>query len=438
MRRLTVCHQKTNRVWYAASGLILLVSPLINYGLGHIRGSISPWRYMYIVGGLVTTLWSFVIYFFMPPDPIRARGFNDRERYIAIARLRVNNGGVRNTHFKRQHVLELLTDEKFWLIFAQSFLSMIASGPVNTFMPIIIAGFGFNVLNTLLLTIPAGAVGAILILSMTYATYKLPNVRTYAIFFCELLVIMSSLLLWLLPRDHKGGLLFAVYMMTAYSGGWGVIMGLSIANSAGYTKRVVSSSAIHIGYCLGKFRSVDASSALVDSDSSCPGQFTAPQLFTPKDAPDYAPGFIAVLVTACASAGLAILYRFVCFWHNRRRDRAGIPEGFDHAYEDDVTDRKVSVKLHCKEENSISLTPVESSIQICLLEGLGSILIYMRLDDLADGRGLEPLVSFKKGLKRRNSHKDMGDAGNRWRKAGFISPASCAAVRGHHSHIVPT
>lgn len=210
---------------------------------------------MYIVGGIITTLWSAVIYFFMPPDPIRAKGFNERERYIAVARLRTNNSGVRNTHFKKQHVLELCRDEKFWLIFAQAYLSMIAAGPVNTFMPIIISGFGFNTLNSLLLSIPAGAAGAILILGTTYISYKFRNMRTIAILACELLVIMSSLLLWKLPRDSKGGLLFAVYMMTAFSGGWGVIMGLSIANSAGYTKRVVSSSAIHIGYCLGESQS---------------------------------------------------------------------------------------------------------------------------------------------------------------------------------------
>lgn len=327
--------------------MITLFSPLVNFGLGHIQGSLSPWRYMYIVGGIITTLWSAVVFLFMPPDPIRARGFDERERYIAVARLRTNNSGVRNTHFKKQHVLELCRDEKFWLIFAQAFLSMIASGPVNTFMPIIISGFGYNTLNSLLLTIPAGAVGGTLILLTTYTSYKFRNTRTIAIFSCELLVIMSSVLLWKLPRHEKGGLLFAVYMMTAYSGGWGVIMGLSIANSAGYTKRVVSSSAIHVGYCLGKSQFpliLSPNGAFKPVLTRCAsGQFTAPLLFKPKDAPEYAPGFIAVLVTAAASAGLNLLYRYICVWQNKRRDKSGTLEGYDHAYEDDVTDKKVSV-----------------------------------------------------------------------------------------------
>jgi hypothetical protein len=207
---------------------------------------------MYIVGGTITILWSAVIYLFMPPDPIRARGFDERERYIAIARLRINNSGVRNIHFKMQHVLELMRDEKFWLIFAQAYLTTIAGGPVNTFMPIIIAGLGFNTLNSLLLSIPAGAIGATLILGTTYTCYKFRNMRTIAILFCEILVIIAAFLLWKLPRDATGGLLVGVYLFTGYSGSWGVIMGLSIANSAGYTKRVVSSSAIYVGYCLGE------------------------------------------------------------------------------------------------------------------------------------------------------------------------------------------
>ena len=57
-------------------------APLINYGLGHIKGSLSPWKYMYLVAGAITILWSLVILFLMPPDPIRMRGLTERERFI--------------------------------------------------------------------------------------------------------------------------------------------------------------------------------------------------------------------------------------------------------------------------------------------------------------------------------------------------------------------
>lgn len=111
------------------TGYVSVVSPLINYGLGHITGSLSPWRYMYIVAGSITILWAFVILFFMPPDPIRAKGFSDRERYIAVARMRVNNSGVRNTHFKVEQLWELLRDLKFWLAFFMGLTMLVANGP---------------------------------------------------------------------------------------------------------------------------------------------------------------------------------------------------------------------------------------------------------------------------------------------------------------------
>lgn len=84
---------------------------------------------MYLVAGSITVLWAFVILFFMPPDPIRAKGFSDRERYIAVARMRVNNSGVRNTHFKIEQLWELLRDAKFWLTFWMALTMLVANGP---------------------------------------------------------------------------------------------------------------------------------------------------------------------------------------------------------------------------------------------------------------------------------------------------------------------
>lgn len=67
-----------------------------------------------------------------------------------------------------------------------------------------------------------------------------------------------------------------------------------------------------------------------------------PLIFKPKDAPEYNSGFLIVTVTAICAALLAIVYRYVCVWENKRRDRSGA-EAFDHAYEDDLTDIKVYI-----------------------------------------------------------------------------------------------
>lgn len=87
---------------------------------------------MYLLAGLLTVLWAFVIFFLLPPDPIRAKGFSAREKYVAVARVRVNNSGVRNTHWKLNQVIEALTDLKFWIMFFILFFSSIPNGCFST------------------------------------------------------------------------------------------------------------------------------------------------------------------------------------------------------------------------------------------------------------------------------------------------------------------
>lgn len=48
--------------------------------------------------------------------------------------------------------------------------------------------------------------------------------------------------------------------------------------------------------------------------------------------------------TAVASAVLSLVYRSICVWENKRRDEAGISEAYEHAYDDDVTDKKVRAR----------------------------------------------------------------------------------------------
>ncbi|GAB7364261.1 hypothetical protein MBLNU230_g4809t1 [Neophaeotheca triangularis] len=305
-------------IWYSCTGYVSCVSPLINFGFGSISGS-STWKYMYFFSGATTIAWGIILYFVLPPDPIRAKGFNERERYILVARLRSNNSGVRNMHYKGSQVLELLLDVKFWLVFAIAFLSMIANAPISTFTPIIISGFGFSGLNSLLLTIPIGAYAGTMMLILPYVAYKFKNIRAWLHIGAQTLTVIAALLLWTVPLEQTGALLFAVILLPSIGAGYAVLMGQCLANTAGYTKRSLFSSELYIGYCLGNF--------------------VGPLCFKPEDAPRYAPGFIVVVVTSIVAAVLMLVYRYLCVWQNHKRDKAGILEGYENAFEDDLTDK---------------------------------------------------------------------------------------------------
>jgi hypothetical protein len=71
------------------------------------------------------------------------------------------------------------------------------------------------------------------------------------------------------------------------------------------------------------------------------GNILGPFLFKEADAPEYAPGFEASVATAVAAAVLSVVYRYYCIWENKKRDNTGTLEAYEHAYDDDITDRKV-------------------------------------------------------------------------------------------------
>ena len=77
------------------------------------------------------------------------------------------------------------------------------------------------------------------------------------------------------------------------------------------------------------------------------GNFAGPQVFRAQDAPRYTLGFIVVVVTAIIAGIIVLVYRFVCAHENRRRDASGTTEAFEHAYEDDLTDKKVRQAAYC-------------------------------------------------------------------------------------------
>ena len=238
-------------IWYTTTGVASIVSPVINYGWGQIGDPAHSWRYMYYWAGAITIAWGIALWWVLPGEPVTVRGYTDRERYIMIARIRSNNTGVRNTHFKMAHIVELAIDPRFWLTFSIALLSMITNGPVSSFLPIIINGFGYSTFQTLLMFMPAGAVVGTFQFFIPLLASKIPNSRCWLIAGTELITIISAILLWRLPLSQRPALLYACYSLSVYGSGYAVMMGLTIANTAGYTKRTATSAGLYIGYCIG-------------------------------------------------------------------------------------------------------------------------------------------------------------------------------------------
>lgn len=184
-------------LWYSFSGGSNIISPLINYGLGHITGgALHPWQYMYLIAGLATLMWSIALWFFFPGNPQMAKGFTEEEKMLILERVRQNNAGAENRTFKWYQVRESLLSYQFWFVFVLSLLSSIGSGAVTTFGSIIFQGMGFSTFQSLLLNMPIGALAFICVLGSGYIGWKVPNSRLFVVSGACLPVILGSCLMY--------------------------------------------------------------------------------------------------------------------------------------------------------------------------------------------------------------------------------------------------
>lgn len=101
---------------YLASLATLFIGPL-SHSIGRRSGvAIATWKLLYITVEGVTCLWCLVLFWLLPDNPATWKVLNDRERYIAIDRVRVDQTGIENKPVKWSQVIEAMIDPKSWVL----------------------------------------------------------------------------------------------------------------------------------------------------------------------------------------------------------------------------------------------------------------------------------------------------------------------------------
>lgn len=67
--------------------------------------------------GLLTVVYSFFVFFFMPDSPMEAKFLTQHEKVIAVERLRANQMGVISREWRWDHVQETFLDLKTYMWF---------------------------------------------------------------------------------------------------------------------------------------------------------------------------------------------------------------------------------------------------------------------------------------------------------------------------------
>ncbi|KAI9045385.1 putative MFS allantoate transporter [Aspergillus affinis] len=322
-------------LWYTANGLGIALGGLLGYGIGHIKGALPSWKYEFLVIGALCSIWGIVMFIFLPDSPVSAPGLNQRERRVAVERLRDNQTGIENKHLKPRQVLEAFLDYKMYFFFTLGLVCNIPNGGISNFGTIIIQGFGYSTLVTTLMQIPYGVLIGLSVLACVYLNDRFENRRCVFVLIFLIPNIAGTFGLRFVPLDRQVGRLICYYLTGPYNAAFVLILSMQIANTAGHTKKVVTNAVLFLGYCTGNI--------------------AGPFFFKDSQKPTYELGIWSMIVSHLIEAVIISTLGLLLRWENKKRDRIqsqmeGGLEGrdLDSTAFMDLTDRENMKALLCE------------------------------------------------------------------------------------------
>lgn len=287
-------------IWIGCAGLGYVVAGIASFGIGHIKGDLSSWRYTFLIWGCITIAWGVAVLLFLPDNPATSKFLSANEKAGVIERIKSNGTGVEDRTFKKDQLIEALTDTKSLLLFVFAVASNAPNGGLTTFQGLIIRGLGFSQLQTTLIQMPSGAIQFVVCTSATFIASSFENARLLTMFVCLLPTLAGVIGQWTLPQNEHWGRLVCLWITFTYTATWSLSMSVVTANTAGHTKKSASAAIHLIGYCLGNF--------------------IGPFFFRKQQAPRYELG-VGMMITCLGIQFICILGLYLLF-SNRNRKRA--------------------------------------------------------------------------------------------------------------------
>ncbi|KAJ7632864.1 major facilitator superfamily domain-containing protein [Roridomyces roridus] len=299
--------------WFLMNGFAVIFLGFVAFGVLHTNThNFMPWQWLMIITGAITLVVSVIFWFFFPDSPTTARFLTIEERILAVERVKVNQAGIENKHWKRSQFISALKDHKIWLLAAFAALSNITNSLIVQ-RQIIVKQFGFTPIQTTLLGCVDGVVEILTIWAgVVLAGYK-PIGRAYAGVIMFIPAILGAILVNTLPSHNKVGLLFSYWLTIFAITPFAISLGWLSSLTAGHTRRTTANAIMLVAYGLG----------------NAVGPFMWKAQYQPRNHVPWA------IITACSvgSALLLVVIRFTYAAENKRRDTSSPDkDNFDEFY----------------------------------------------------------------------------------------------------------
>ncbi|CUM67362.1 uncharacterized protein PRCAT00005055001 [Priceomyces carsonii] len=313
-------------IYVGMQGMGTLIGAGAAYGLyihrgitGHVFAS---WRLFYIITAVITIVLGAISLIHIPDIPTKAWFLNDTEKKYIVQRIRGNQQGFGNHHWKKSQVYEAFTDIPSYILFIYGFTYALANGGYNNFGSILLnEDFGFDTGQSMLMNMPGGGIDIVFPPFVAWICYKfLKNHRLVVAIIVNAIVFIGMCLLNF--TGHRGSKLtgyLSFYMATAVLS---CMFSIISSNVAGSSKKITVSTIYFVGYCVGNI--------------------VGPQTFTTSP---YVGAKTAMLVSFAVGTGCLTSLLFIYSKRNKDRDahnaalgdKYEVPENIEFA---DLTDKE--------------------------------------------------------------------------------------------------
>ncbi|TVY51345.1 putative transporter [Lachnellula cervina] len=325
--------------WYMMNGMQQIVGGLLAYCFSLIKSppsSLKSWQAIFITYGCVSVLWGVFVLVYMPDSPMRAKCFGEEDKKLLVERVRSNQTGVQNKHFRVEQLWEAFKDPQMWCYCLITFCTTLPTSGLGAFANIIIKGFHFTTLQTQLLAMVLGGYIILVLLSSTWLVQKTKQNTLVMGIFVAPSVIGTIVLLTVenTSRATQAGLLFSYYLVLSFWAAQTIAISMISRNIGGQTKKTVVVAANFIAWATGNA--------------------IGPQVFLAWDAPRYMIAFSTHMGCYVLLVLVVIFLHFYLKAQNAGKDRllqaelaasghGTLPgvgdEKMVHAF-DDLTDRE--------------------------------------------------------------------------------------------------
>lgn len=261
---------------------------------------IEPWRWLFIIEGVITIPFAVLAMFILPDYPKNTRFLNEKER--ALAQLRILENASKEDADEEgfmTHLKLAFTDPALYLLWIMQ-LGTVTAATVNAYFPTIVGTLGYSRTKTLLLTAPPWFFSAIYTcLCCLHSDRK--NERFWHIVVSLLIALVGFIISC--ATMQIGARYFSMFLMLAIYGAFNVILGwLATCISRPPAKR-----AIAYGF-VNAFSNV----------SSTWGSYFYPS----KDGPRYLMGMICNIAFTALAIAAAVALLYYLKYRNRKLDQA--------------------------------------------------------------------------------------------------------------------